>query len=82
MKRKYKVDPFNYDKWTVASTAIQVVTAVGGIVLAVLGEPAGLLGLGALFGGKKGTLLGEVGRQFLREGGVPVKDPNDEEEGL
>ena len=60
MEQKIKLDPFSYGGWDVATTLVQIATAVAGIVLALNGNTAGLLALGSLAGGVKGNLLGDL----------------------
>jgi len=60
MERKIKLDPFSYGKCDVATTLVQIATAVAGIILALNGNTAGLLALGSLAGGVKGNLLGDL----------------------
>jgi len=73
MERKIKLDPFSYGKWDVATTLVQIATAVAGIVLALNGNTAGLLALGALAGGGKGTLVGDLFRKVAEEISKPNK---------
>ena len=60
MEQKIKLDPFSYGGWDVATTLVQIATAVAGIVLALNGNTAGLLALGSLAGGVKGNLIGDL----------------------
>lgn len=59
-EKKVKLDPFNYGKMDVVTTVIQLAVAVTGIVLAIQGDTSALLGLGALAGGTKGSMLGDI----------------------
>ncbi len=60
MEQKIKLDPFSYGGWDVATTLVQIATAVAGIVLALNGNTAGLLALGSLAGGVKGNLISDL----------------------
>jgi hypothetical protein len=60
MEKQVNVDPFSYSKVDILSTIVQVVTIVAGVVLAVTGNTTGLLALGALAGGARGTLVGDL----------------------
>jgi hypothetical protein len=60
MTKKSRLDPFNYGKWDMVTTVVQLAVAVAGIVLAAKGDTSALLGLGALAGGAKGNLLGDL----------------------
>jgi len=60
MEQKIILAPFSYGGWDVATTLVQIATAVAGIVLALNGNTAGLLALGSLAGGVKGNLLGDL----------------------
>ena len=60
MENKIPIDPFRYGKLDILTTLVQVVTAIAGIVLAINGNTAGLLALGSLAGGGKGTLIGDL----------------------
>ena len=71
MESKIKLDPFTYGKWDVVTTLVQIATVVAGIVLAVNGNTAGLLALGALAGGGKGTLVGDMFRKVATEMSKP-----------
>jgi hypothetical protein len=73
MERKIDLDPFRYGKWDVFTTLVQVATVVAGVVLALNGETAGLLALGALAGGGKGTLVGDFLRKVADEMSKPKK---------
>ena len=59
MERQTKLDPFNYGTWNVVSSLVQVAATIIGLIMLMQGNEAGLLGLGALFGGAKGTLIGD-----------------------
>lgn len=59
MDEKIKLDPFSYGGWDIATTLIQLATAIAGIVLAMNGNTAGLLALGSLAGGVRGNVLGD-----------------------
>ena len=61
MDRRVKLDPFNYDAWDVASTVVQLVSSLVGLLVLLIGNMAGLLGLAALAGGARGSLV----RDFL-----------------
>ncbi len=67
MKNKIQLDPFTYGKLDVVTTLVQIATVVAGIVLAVNGNTAGLLALGALAGGGKGTLVGDMFSKVAEE---------------
>jgi hypothetical protein len=67
MKNRIQLDPFRYGKLDVVTTLVQIATVVAGIVLAVNGNTAGLLALGALAGGGKGTLVGDMFRKVAEE---------------
>jgi hypothetical protein len=71
MEKKIKLDPFAYGKWDVATTIIQIATAIVGVVLALNGNTAGLLALGSLAGGVKGNLLSDL----LRAAGNDLNKP-------
>jgi len=60
MEQKVKLNPFTYGKLDVATTVVQIATAVVGIILALNGNTAGLLALGSLAGGVRGNLLGDL----------------------
>ena len=59
-EKQVKLDPFQYGKMDVVTSIIQVAVAVTGIVLAIQGDTSALLGLGALAGGTKGSILGDI----------------------
>ena len=71
MEQKIKLDPFSYGGWDVATTLVQIATAVAGIILALNGNTAGLLALGSLAGGVRGNLLGDI----LRLAGNDLNKP-------
>lgn len=73
MLKPIKHDPFSYGKLDVITTMIQVATAIAGVILALNGNTAGLLALGALAGGGKGTLIGDLGRRVLDDLQKPGK---------
>lgn len=71
METKIKLDPFTYGKWDVVTTLVQIATVVAGIVLAINGNTAGLLALGALAGGGKGTLVGDMFKKVAEDMSKP-----------
>ncbi len=71
MESKIKLNPFTYGKWDVITTLVQLATVVAGIVLALDGNTAGLLALGALAGGGKGTLVGDILKKVAEEMSKP-----------
>ncbi len=73
MKKKIQIDPFTYGKLDVITTLVQIATAIAGIVLAVNGNTAGLLALGALAGGGKGTLIGDMFKKIAEDMSKPNK---------
>jgi hypothetical protein len=60
VKKQVKLDPFNYGTMDVVTTLVQLAVAVAGVILAAKGDTSALLGLGALAGGAKGNLLGDL----------------------
>ena len=73
MKKQIPIDPFTYGKLDVVTTLLQVATAIAGVILALNGNTAGLLALGALAGGGKGTLIGDLGRLVIEDLQKPGK---------
>ena len=69
MEKRVKIDPFNYDAWDVASSLVQLASAVIGLLMLINGNEAGLLGLGALAGGAKGNILGDFITWYRSNGG-------------
>ncbi len=64
-------DPFSYSKWDWLTTLVQLATVVTGLILASQGEMTGLLALGALAGGGKGTLVTDFLRKVAEELNTP-----------
>ncbi len=73
MLKQKNLDPFSYGKLDVISTLVQVATAIAGIILALNGNTAGLLALGALAGGTKGSLIGDLGNMVMKDLQKPKK---------
>ena len=73
MLKQTNLDPFTYGKLDVVTTLVQVATVIAGIVLALSGNTAGLLALGALAGGSKGSLIGDLGSTVIRDLQKPGK---------
>ena len=73
MLKQTNLDPFTYGKLDVVTTLVQIATAIAGIVLAINGNTAGLLALGALAGGAKGSLVGDLGRVVINDLQKPGK---------
>ena len=73
MEQKIKLDPFSYGGWDVATTLVQIATAVAGIILALNGNTAGLLALGSLAGGVRGNLLGDLLRAVSNDLNKPKR---------
>ena len=71
MKKQIPLDPFTYGKLDVVTTLVQIATAIAGIILALKGNTAGLLALGALAGGGKGTLVGDFLKKVAEEMNQP-----------
>lgn len=67
MENKIPIDPFRYGKLDILTTLVQVATAIAGIVLALNGNTAGLLALGSLAGGGKGTLIGDLMKKVAED---------------
>jgi hypothetical protein len=59
-KKNVQLDPFTYGTWDTVTTLVQLAVAVAGVILAAKGDTSALLGLGALAGGSKGNLLGDL----------------------
>lgn len=59
-KKNAKLDPFTHGTWDTVTTLVQLAVAVAGVILAIKGDTSALLGLGALAGGSKGSLLGDL----------------------
>jgi len=59
-EKQVKIDPFFYGNADMLTAVVQVAVAVTGIVLAIQGDTSALLGLGALAGGTKGSMLGDI----------------------
>jgi len=76
MKKTVKLDPFNYDAWNLTTTVVQLATAIIGLLLALNGNEAGLLGLGALAGGTKGNLILDFLRWYRTNGPKPPVMPS------
>ena len=60
MEKETKLDPFRHTTMDILSTVVQIATIVAGIILAVKGNSAGLLALGAMAGGTKGNLVKDI----------------------
>ena len=60
MKKQIPLDPFTYGATDALSTVVQVVSAIAGVVMLLRGDMTGLLALGAVAGGVKGTLPGDL----------------------
>ena len=73
MLKQTNLDPFTYGKLDIVTTLVQVATVIAGIVLALSGNTAGLLALGALAGGSKGSLIGDLGSTVIRDLQKPGK---------
>ena len=73
MKKKIQIDPFRYGKLDIVTTLVQIVTAIAGVILALNGNTAGLLALGALAGGGKGTLIGDMFKKIAEDMSKPNK---------
>ena len=73
MEKQRKLDPFNYGTWNVVTSLVQLATVVAGIVLALNGNEAGLLALGALFGGAKGNLVTDFLQWYRSNGPKPPR---------
>lgn len=71
MKKTVKLDPFNYGLWNLTSTMVQLATAIIGLIFALNGNEAGLLGLGALAGGTRGNLVFDFLRWYRSNGPKP-----------
>lgn len=69
-EKRVKLDPFQYGKMDVVTSVVQLAVAVTGIVLAIQGDTSALLGLGALAGGTKGNVMGDVLRIIAKAKGV------------
>ena len=76
MKKTVKLDPFNYDVWNLTTTVVQLATAIIGLLLALNGNEAGLLGLGALAGGTRGNLILDFLRWYRTNGPKPPVMPS------
>jgi len=59
-EKQVELDPFHYGKADVLTAVVQLAVAITGIVLAIQGDTSALLGLGALAGGTKGSMLGDI----------------------
>lgn len=70
MKKKVKLDPFTYSKIDLFTSFIQIAAAAAGVILAMNGQTAGLLALGALAGGRKGTLVADLFRKLAEDASV------------
>lgn len=70
-KKNVQLDPFTYGAWDVATSVVQLATAIIGLVLLMQGNEAGLLGLGALAGGAKGNMLGDFLTWYRNNGPKP-----------
>ena len=73
MKKKIQIDPFSYGKLDIVTTLVQIATAIAGVILALNGNTAGLLALGALAGGGKGTLIGDMFKKIAEDMSKPNK---------
>ncbi len=68
-----KLDPFNYTKMDTATILLQIAMAATGVYFAIQGDLTGLLALGALLGGGKGTLMSDLTRLLVKESNTPLK---------
>jgi len=73
MERQTKLDPFNYGTWNVLTSLVQLATTIIGLIMLMQGNEAGLLGLGALFGGAKGNLVTDFLQWYRTNGPKPPK---------
>ncbi len=75
MERQTKLDPFNHGTWNVLTSLVQLATTIIGLIMLMQGNEAGLLGLGALFGGAKGSLVTDFLQWYRTNGPKPPKPP-------
>ena len=75
MERQTKLDPFNHGTWNVLTSLVQLATAIVGLIMLMQGNEAGLLGLGALFGGAKGSLVTDFFAWYRNNGPKPPTPP-------
>ena len=76
MLKQTNLDPFTYGKLDILTTLVQIATAIAGVILAINGNSAGLLALGALAGGGKGTLVGDLMKKVADDMNTPDKRKN------